>query len=190
MNGDLTFNHVAQRVAAPHFETVVALFKERLGFVELRRTESAIWLRQPGASVDLQLARVAAWHDDPERARSQVSFLSETPRADLEALAAWLGTWGLAAAVGAYSEREFYLDIPGALVDFVIEAMRPELADYPLADDPQATAASALSNSGRPSVPPFSGSMRFSGCGIMPRMLRLSERMPAISSAEPFGLPT
>jgi hypothetical protein len=36
------------------------------------------------------------------------------------------------AEVGSYSDREFYLDAPGAFVDFVIEAMRPELADYAL----------------------------------------------------------
>ena len=37
---------------------------------------------------------------------------------------------GLAATVGRYSDREFYLDAPDAFVDFVIEAMLPELADY------------------------------------------------------------
>jgi len=31
---------------------------------------------------------------------------------------------------GSYSDREFYLDAPAAFVDFVIEAVRPELADY------------------------------------------------------------
>ena len=41
-----------------------------------------------------------------------------------------LGERGVAASVGAYSEREFFLDAPEAFVDFVIEAMRPELADY------------------------------------------------------------
>ena len=130
----MQFNHVANRVAAAHFETVVALFKERLGFTELRRTERAIWLRQPGFNIDLQFSRVATSHADAERARAQVSFLSLTPRADLEALAGWLDARGVAAEVGAYSEREFYLDAPDALVGFVIEAMRPELADYPVAD--------------------------------------------------------
>jgi hypothetical protein len=128
----MQFNHVAQRVAAPHFDTIVTLFKERLGFVQLRRTDRSIHLRSPGFNIDLQFSRVAASRDDPERERSQVSFLSETPRDDLEALAAWLRGKGLAARVGAYSEREFYLDVPEALVDFVIEAMRPELADYPV----------------------------------------------------------
>ncbi len=37
---------------------------------------------------------------------------------------------GMAAGVGSYSDREFFLDAPEAFVDFVIEAMRPELADY------------------------------------------------------------
>jgi hypothetical protein len=32
--------------------------------------------------------------------------------------------------VGSYSDREFFLDAPDAFVDFVIEAMLPELADY------------------------------------------------------------
>ncbi len=130
----MQFNHVAHRVAAAHFETVVALFKEQLGFSELRRTERAIWLRSAGFNIDLQFSRVATASDEPERSRAQVSFLSLTPRADLEGLAAWLEARGVRAEVGAYSDREFYLDAPTALVGFVIEAMRPELADYPVAD--------------------------------------------------------
>ncbi len=34
------------------------------------------------------------------------------------------------AEVRSYSDREFYMDAPEAFIDFVIEAMRPELADY------------------------------------------------------------
>lgn len=126
----MRFNHVAQRVVGTHFETVVALFKERLGFVELRRTERAIWLRQPGANIDLQFSRSDTAERAADRLRSQISFLSETPEADLHDLAQWLAARGIPAEVGAYSDREFYLDVPAALVDVVIEAMRPELADY------------------------------------------------------------
>jgi hypothetical protein len=126
----MQFNHVANRIDRGHFETVVSLFQEELGFVELRRTERAIWLRQPGTNVDLQFSRSDTARREEDRIRSQVSFLSETPRAELERLAAWLAARGIAAEVGAYSDREFYLDAPAALVDFVIEAMRPELADY------------------------------------------------------------
>ena len=53
----MQFNHVANRLDARHFETVVEMLKAKLGFVELRRTERAIWLRQPGANVDLQFSR-------------------------------------------------------------------------------------------------------------------------------------
>ncbi len=80
----MQFNHVANRLDPRHFETVVEMLKTKLGFVELRRTERAIWLRQPGANVDLQFSR--------------------SPTANRDA--------------------------PEAFVDFVIEAMRPELADY------------------------------------------------------------
>ena len=126
----MKFNHIANRLAAPHFETIVDLFVSQLGFVVLRRTARSIWMRQPGANIDLQFSRSETANRDADKLRSQVSFLSLMPREDLERLVAWLQTRGLGASVGSYSDREFYLDCPEALVDFVIEAMRPELAEY------------------------------------------------------------
>ena len=130
----MRFNHVANRVDPRFFETFVLMLKERLGFVELRRTERAIWLRQPGANVDLQFSHSDTQNRDQDKLRSQVSFLSETPKNALEDLANWARTKGIAAAVGAYSDREFYLDLPEVFVDFVIEAMTPDLADYTAPD--------------------------------------------------------
>ncbi len=126
----MQFNHVANRVSPAHFETVVAMLKTQLGFIELRRTERAIWLRQPGATVDLQLSRSDTANRDADKRRSQVSFLDGSPQAALEALAAWAEAHGMAASVGAYSDKEFFLDAPDAFVDFVIEAMTPEMAEY------------------------------------------------------------
>jgi hypothetical protein len=126
----MTLNHVANRLDARHFETIVEMLKMKLRFVELRRTERAIWLRQPGTNVDLQFSRSQSATRDADKIRSQVSFLSETPRADLEELANWARARGLGAEVGGYSDKEFYLDAPEALVDFVIEAMTPDMADY------------------------------------------------------------
>lgn len=126
----MQFNHVANRVAARHFEIVVAMMQTQLGFVELRRTERSIWLRQPGTNVDLQLSSSETAQRDDDKRRSQIAFLSDTPQRDLESLAAWATSNGLEACVGSYSDREFFLDAPEAFVDFVIEAMLPELADY------------------------------------------------------------
>jgi hypothetical protein len=126
----MRFNHVANRLDARHFETVVEMLQSQLGFVELRRTERSIWLRQPGTNVDLQFSRSDTAHRDEDKRRSQVSFLSDTPEAALNELAAWAQARGLQATVGSYSDREFFLDAPAAFVDFVIEAMRPELAEY------------------------------------------------------------
>lgn len=126
----MRLNHVANRVDDAHFDTVVLMLVECLGFVELRRTERSVWVRQPGATVDLQFSRSRTVHRDEDKLRSQVSFLSDTPRADLERLAAWLSGHALPATVGDYSAREFYLDAPAAFVDFVVEAMLPELAEY------------------------------------------------------------
>ena len=126
----MQLNHVANRLAEQHFETVVALFTECLGFRVLRRTDRSIWLRQPGATVDLQFSRSATTTRDADKLRSQVSFLSENPQAELDNLATWLDLRGVAAKIAAYSDREFYLDAPEAFIDFVLEAMLPELADY------------------------------------------------------------
>src|SRR5438270_3726666 len=112
----MKLNHVANRLDVRYFETVVEMLKVKLGFVELRRTERAIWLRQPGANVDLQFSRSETAARDADKLRSQVSFLSETPRAALEDLAAWARARGLRAEIGAYSDREFYLDLPEAFV--------------------------------------------------------------------------
>ena len=126
----MRLNHVANRLDTGHFDTVVTMLTDCLGFRVLRRTERSIWLRQPGATVDLQFSRSGTAHRDGDKLRSQVSFLSESPRAELERLAAWLGERDVTASVGSYSDREFYLDAPSAFVDFVIEAILPELADY------------------------------------------------------------
>jgi len=129
----MQFNHMANRVDARHFEAVVAMLTEQLRFVVLRRTDRSIWLRQPGTNIDLQLSRSETEHRDGDKLRSQVAFLSHTPQADLQRLAEWAQAKGLQAMVGSYSDREFYLDLPEAFVDFVIEAMLPELADYGVA---------------------------------------------------------
>ncbi len=126
----MRLNHIANRLDPRHFETVVEMLKAKLGFVELRRTERAIWLRQPGTNVDLQFSRSDTADRAADKMRSQVSFLSDTPQAALEDLAAWAQAHGMEATVGSYSGKEFFLDAPVAFVDFVIEAMTPDLADY------------------------------------------------------------
>ena len=129
----MKLNHFANRVSATHFETVVEMLKGQLGFVELRRGEMSIHMRQPGANIDLQFSRSTTTHRDGDKKRSQVSFLSDTPEAALEELATWARAHGLDASVGAYSTREFFLDVPEAFVDFVIEAMTPDCAAYDVA---------------------------------------------------------
>lgn len=126
----MKFDHVANRVAPEHFETFVAMLRVKLGFIELRRIEGFIWLRQPGTNVDLQFGHSNILNRDPDKDLSQIAFLSDTPRAALEDLAHWAQDHGMNVTIGSYSDKEFYLDAPEAFVDFVIEAMTPDLADY------------------------------------------------------------
>lgn len=130
MNERMRLNHVAQRVETGKYEIVVDLFKERLGFSELRRTERAIWLRQEGANVDIQLTRSTEVSRDQDKRGSQISFLSDSPRESLEDLAGWLDGKGVETKIGWWSDKEFYLDAPEVFVDFVIEAMTPDMAKY------------------------------------------------------------
>lgn len=126
----MRFNHVADRVNPGHFQTVVDMFVQHLDFVELRRTEGAVRLRQLVAKVDLQLSCSDTAHRNLDRERSQISFLSNTSKADLDRLAFWFVARGLPAHVDAYSNREFYLDVPAAFVNYVVEAMLAELTSY------------------------------------------------------------
>ncbi len=64
----MRFNHVAVRVDGRHSDTVAAMLTEKLGFVQLRRTERSAWFRQPGTNVDLQLSRSDTAHRDPRQA--------------------------------------------------------------------------------------------------------------------------
>lgn len=135
----MRLDHFAHRVHARHFDTIVDMLVTRLGFVVLRASETSVWLRQAGANVDVQFSRSETAHRDADKRGSQLSFTSAMPRADLEALAEWLAQRHVAASVGSWSAREFYLDAPDAFVDFVLEAMTPDLARYP--GHPDKTAA-------------------------------------------------
>lgn len=126
----MKLNHFSNRVEDTYFDIVVEMLATQLGFIELRRTERSIWMRQAGANVDLQFSRSATVNRDVDKRGSQVAFLSQTPRADLERLAAWVRGKGLDATLGQWSDKEFFLDVPAAFTDFVIEAMTPDMADY------------------------------------------------------------
>ena len=106
------------------------LFVDRLGFRVLRRTKRSAWLRQGGATVDLQLIGVESSESTEDRRFSQISFITSTPQADLEQIAEWLEGRGVRSGVFAYSADEFYLDAPELFVGCVMEAMTPEMAEY------------------------------------------------------------
>jgi hypothetical protein len=99
----MELNHVANRLHLRHSETVVDMLKAKLDFVELRRAEWSIWLRRPGTNVDLQFNRSDTIHRDGDKYRSQVSFLSETPKAALEDLAICARAHEMETVVGSYS---------------------------------------------------------------------------------------
>ena|GEM_PF-1541364 len=108
------------------------LFTTRLGFTLIRRIPTDIWLRQPGANIDIQFCETDAPIAEGDKHNSHISFLSETPEAELREIASWFESRGRKTRIGSWSAKEFYLDVPEVFVDFAIESMLPELADYDL----------------------------------------------------------
>jgi hypothetical protein len=126
----MKLNHVANRVTQGSLDLILELFTTQLGFKLLRRIPTDIWLRQPGASIDIQFCETASPLAEGDKHNSHISFLSETPEADLRRLAAWFEARGMKTKIGSWSAKEFYLDVPEVFVDFSIESMLPELAEY------------------------------------------------------------
>jgi len=123
-------NHVANRVKRGNLELMVELFTTQLGFRLLRRIPTDVWLRQSGANVDIQFCETEAPVVLGDKHNSHISFLSPTPEADLKKLAEWFESKGKITKLGSWSEKEFYLDVPDVFVDFAIESMTPDLAEY------------------------------------------------------------
>jgi len=142
----MELNHCAFRVYKDDFDMVVAFFIEKLSFKLLRRKGQIVWMRQGNAPVDIQLSasetrpetkgfdidalRSKDHRDLCDKSRSQIAFLSEHPEKELKQLADELEAKGYKTIVLGYSDKEFFLDIPEVFVDFVIEAMTPDCADY------------------------------------------------------------
>ena len=142
----MELNHCAFRVYRDDFDVVVSLFTEKLGFKVLRRKGSVVWMRQGETPVDIQLCAsdtkpetkgididVLKRKDHREicdKSRSQIAFLSEQPEEELRQLAAEIEKKGYKTFVLGYSDKEFFLDVPDVFIDFVIEAMTPDCAEY------------------------------------------------------------
>ncbi len=126
----MKLNHIANRIVSGKLEFVIELFTTQLGCIVLRKIPTDVWLRQPDANIDIQFCETNSSPDENDKHNSHVAFLSATPEVDLKNLAQWIESKGYATKIGNWSEKEWHLDVPEVFVDFCIEAMNPELADY------------------------------------------------------------
>ena len=126
----MKLNHVANRISKGSLEIMLELFTQVLGFKLLRRIPTDIWLRQGEANIDIQFCETDASVVGGDKHNSHISFLSPTPEKDLQGLAEWFHQRGYETKIGSWSVREFWLDVPAVFVDFTIESMRPDLAEY------------------------------------------------------------
>lgn len=126
----MKLNHVANRISKGSLELMLALFTEELGFKLLRRIPTDIWLRQGESSVDIQFCETDAPSVGHDKHNSHISFLSDSPERELQKLAEWFHSRGFETKMGSWSSKEFWLDVPDVFVDFTLESMTPDLADY------------------------------------------------------------
>lgn len=126
----MKLNHVANRITKGHLDLMLQLFTKELGFTLLRRIPTDIWLRQDGSNVDIQFCETDAPPIGHDKHNSHISFLSISPEGELQKLAKWFEERGKKTRTGSWSEREFWLDVPEVFVDFTLESMTPDLADY------------------------------------------------------------
>lgn len=126
----MKLNHVANRVRMGELELIIECFTAQLGFVQLRRIPTDVWLRQADSNVDIQFCETDAPVAEGDKHNSHISFLSPEPEASLRKLGAWFEARGKQVRVGSWSAKEFYLDVPDVFVDFAIESMTPDMAKY------------------------------------------------------------
>jgi len=127
----MIFNHCANRVKEGTVGLIKNFFIEELGFILLRGLPDEIWLRQGDANIDIQFCESDEVSPaDQDKQNSHIAFISDKPEEDLKRLAIFFNDRGFETKIGSWSDKEFYLDVPEVFVDFSIEAMYPEIADY------------------------------------------------------------
>ncbi len=130
----MQLHHRSGQVAYKHLDLAVDFFTEKLGCRVIVRMDGIVFLRQEGASVDLQLVGVPTRPAQDGKELSHIGFLSDDPHGDRKDLQEWLKERGHDAELGQWSDRELWLDIPGVFLDFVIELLDPQVLtdpDYP-----------------------------------------------------------
>jgi hypothetical protein len=127
----MKLNHCSNRIKSGTVGLMQKLFVEELGFIILRALPDEVWLRQDSANVDIQFCETdeeTILH--PDKQNSHIAFITDKPVEELNRLDIWFNKHGYETIIGSWSEKEFYLDVPEVFVDFAIEAMYPEVAEY------------------------------------------------------------
>jgi len=127
----MKLDHCANRITRGSVGLIQKMFIEELGFILLRGLPDEVWLRQGEGSFDIQFCETdesPLLHHDKQN--SHIGFISDKPEEELQRLANWFVERGYECKIGSWSDKEFYLDVPAVFVDFSIEAMYPEIAEY------------------------------------------------------------
>jgi hypothetical protein len=81
-------------------------------------------IAQDGLDFDIQLIETKSTmlHDET-RPNSQIAFISEKPLEDIEKVRRWAEGKNIMFTQNAWSDKEFYFDLPELFVDWVVEVM-------------------------------------------------------------------
>lgn len=87
-------------------------------------------MAQEGLEFDIQLIESKGQTLEGEtRPNSQIAFISDRPREDIEKVRVWAEQRGVKFTQNAWSEMEFYFDLPELFVDWVVEVMHTSILE-------------------------------------------------------------
>jgi hypothetical protein len=118
-------HHFAYNIRPGTLETVIEFFQE-LNFSISYQEENARWclVKQASSEVNIQIIET----DDEvipseKKLSTHIAFLSDNPKLIIKELSEWATKKGIIFRKGAWTEQEFWFDLPRIFTNFVIEIM-------------------------------------------------------------------
>ncbi|MFC1644714.1 hypothetical protein ACFL08_01655 [Patescibacteria group bacterium] len=126
-----TLHHFAYTITPGSLELVLELF-EKMGCELAYREGDARWclIWQKKIPIDIQIIETEDEVAPTEiKTSTHIAFVSEDPRGDIDEIEAWTRENEVGFIRGGWSEKELWFDLPDIFGNFVVEIMKPPVAE-------------------------------------------------------------
>lgn len=128
---NVKLHHFAYNITPNSLELVIELL-DKLGCTLDYREKNARWcmIQQKPNPIDIQIIETNDKIIPFEiKTNTHISFLSDTPKEDIDEIKKWAKTKGVAFKHGGWSDKELWFDFPELFVNFVIEIMHTSVVE-------------------------------------------------------------